>query len=1802
MNSSNDHDDVGASDDVDTLFGDEEHLEDLIGYEEMLNINRATDFRQKLGLIIQWLEKERNRPGSKDSHITPAKKHRRTAVFEQLEQIIVAAGDVTNEPMDIAALMDNTIKHVSTSLTEDLSAKQKDQLLVMLKTANAEVEKSGLNLTSAQTSLNVWKSESPYSRSAYDAADGLAQVPGSKLKSYKKLMNDHARVIGGFLDTAKQIVKLEAEGKKSSADKLAKQMGVDLDHYHYNHRGFTNLYNIGKDFRNAGLNIPRNARDFVREMERQNSTEKSKSQAVDSAKQSNNTNIAKKNIINADLQKPAIDLRPAAHTIDGNTPAEISAIDAYFQSEIGEILKTDVILNQTSGNVTDRMSRTTSKVTINISDVEMKKMLKDLSDAVAAKGANHVMTASDIYCVLQGSPIAAGIEEYAREVDTENRVDSEARMRAEYITELHVMKDDLTNRLQALDEHITKLVPGGAEEGIRALAEQKDDIIDQIHTVNLFLLRTDLLEAEQKLQSTVALDPVKLQTEALSLLQEGITTIDSTQQIDHIVPYMNISVYSDMPGQLRLQPIYMPEGLALRMGDATFPLTPKLEGQVYFVDLAGVSTSPNRNVHMVDLINASTGEVIADNLAGFGVASGKHTYTTNNGYGDYIHTNIRNMEYIAYDYVHPLAPEVAQQRDLYVGLMNSLQNAQGNAILAPAAHALSLFDDSPGAALDAISYLNANVMIERTAEANEAAAALLGEILNICEERPDHTELTLMVQDLKDRQALLQEAGALLDLMQTHGATPEQMAGLSSAFNLATISNEHMLQAITSFATAQAEGTVFDQESYERMLLSSVQGIDLSAMTNGSMWEGATNQLSGVPLKIIHTESAAAGIINVQDGRASLSLPSTLTGIDLSQFREAVTGVRLQLSHTGNAPTVLAYRDNILIGSYTPDANGNINILELEGLTHLLIQHDAMSTALLGNLSVLTADGIPQDAQRALSASTSREIAMMMAPSPESWNAKIMKYIAGNIDVDPTMYTRVSVHGYQTEATIRSISFFNGRDANDREAVPNEFITKINNNTWIIHPGTPGQLHVEVEGASARYRGRSMGWDMGYKIDEVEGLTSQSVERTGPLSINFDRYDFDSANSDGHYQVYWMDNMPNYIQSRGRITGTGNFWVKSNVTNTGAVGGMVKIDLYGVNAETDLAKLGQPQHTISAHFEPGGQKLLHAWATIPRTADTKSGSIMARVTYPDGRTEDRHIAYTSPAREMSFTSRSIGPDGKLVTKAINPYSPEEQERILRAQVRLANAMGEQGKIEEQKRIMASIPVAVSGGAGAHTIDANVRTQIASLGVPVPTENIAYSEEKIQRDKADTMNALVLVASVTSTDVPVYGWNMKLAEENKTYDLGEITSLENALQQVSILPNKHATIKFSLAGHSMASFWAEPSNPVGVPFTYDLSLELKGPAQNKIHASDKINRDAGESISSSLPILKPGEQYELIIRDITKYPYAGIPSFNPIGRVIPVGIHIQPYDSRNIEGRISITERASTKPVRMSVAEFENGDRLTTAENGISKTKPVWVVIHGMYSSDKASIMAELAQSIEQYENVQVITVDWEKAADPGFVPTRDAPWAVGVGQWTARQLIGAGVNPANINIAGWSHGTYVGYELAREIERITNSQINTIVALDAANNIPLISNYDHSVVNFAGPSRNALAIDSSIVAGSDTLARTADVSFQINSVSLSTTVRHKLAVTALTKILNNEQRGTGGFSQYFALGNLMKGIDTSNLALNKYNGAFEGIIDVSINEIMMHDGLYYEAIPNTLKIKKPGSTIDDIIHFDSLYA
>ncbi|MBU0766469.1 hypothetical protein KKF55_01630 [Patescibacteria group bacterium] len=219
----------------------------------------------------------------------------------------------------------------------------------------------------------------------------------------------------------------------------------------------------------------------------------------------------------------------------------------------------------------------------------------------------------------------------------------------------------------------------------------------------------------------------------------------------------------------------------------------------------------------------------------------------------------------------------------------------------------------------------------------------------------------------------------------------------------------------------------------------------------------------------------------------------------------------------------------------------------------------------------------------------------------------------------------------------------------------------------------------------------------------------------------------------------------------------------------------------------------------------------------------------------------------------------------------------------------------------------------------------------------------------------------------------------------------------------------------------------------------------------------------------------------------------------------------------------------------------------------------------------------------------------------------DAPWTKAVGEWIGRRLIAAGYEPEMIHFVGHSHGTYVSFAAANEILNIKDRrQVNTIVALDPAGNVPALSGFDDDQIRFDAVSRNSVAIEGSWISGSNRLASTADVAFQIESDDTSVPWKeHGLPVTTFANILRSERLMPRQLPHILSLDALMTPLDQQDMLPERdaFRDIFEGIITVGTRSVSDIYGQYLEALPSRIEWKIPNKDVNeirDILNVDAM--
>jgi Ca2+-binding RTX toxin-like protein/pimeloyl-ACP methyl ester carboxylesterase len=159
---------------------------------------------------------------------------------------------------------------------------------------------------------------------------------------------------------------------------------------------------------------------------------------------------------------------------------------------------------------------------------------------------------------------------------------------------------------------------------------------------------------------------------------------------------------------------------------------------------------------------------------------------------------------------------------------------------------------------------------------------------------------------------------------------------------------------------------------------------------------------------------------------------------------------------------------------------------------------------------------------------------------------------------------------------------------------------------------------------------------------------------------------------------------------------------------------------------------------------------------------------------------------------------------------------------------------------------------------------------------------------------------------------------------------------------------------------------------------------------------------------------------------------------------------------------------------------------------IDPTKPTWVVIHGWKNSSNAGQTMGLANALG-LDGSQVLTLDWHELAEDPVNVGNAANWIQRVAGWAAKKLSDWGfTSNSNLNIAGHSLGSYVAYEIAKNMP----GSVKTLVALDPAKE--LWGGYDTSQISFNDRryTKYSVAFYGSF-SGSDPRAVTADATFSM---------------------------------------------------------------------------------------------------------
>ncbi len=198
---------------------------------------------------------------------------------------------------------------------------------------------------------------------------------------------------------------------------------------------------------------------------------------------------------------------------------------------------------------------------------------------------------------------------------------------------------------------------------------------------------------------------------------------------------------------------------------------------------------------------------------------------------------------------------------------------------------------------------------------------------------------------------------------------------------------------------------------------------------------------------------------------------------------------------------------------------------------------------------------------------------------------------------------------------------------------------------------------------------------------------------------------------------------------------------------------------------------------------------------------------------------------------------------------------------------------------------------------------------------------------------------------------------------------------------------------------------------------------------------------------------------------------------------------------------------------------------------INPNQRTWLVIHGRGSSRNASNIAALAQALASKRPTdQVLTLDWSWAASVGVLGDLDylgADAIVNVATWAVLALQNYGFTGGKLNLVGHSWGGCVAAEMAQR----TSTQINTIIALDPAENAPVsppIYDTEATSVDFS-KARYSWAFHSSLDGSAITPTRANEAIIVDTGLDLIDGSAHNIVVNLVANMLGASDAISGNF-------------------------------------------------------------------------
>lgn len=639
--------------------------------------------------------------------------------------------------------------------------------------------------------------------------------------------------------------------------------------------------------------------------------------------------------------------------------------------------------------------------------------------------------------------------------------------------------------------------------------------------------------------------------------------------------------------------------------------------------------------------------------------------------------------------------------------------------------------------------------------------------------------------------------------------------------------------------------------------------------------------------------------------------------------------------------------------------------------------------------------------------------------------------------------------------------------------------------------------------------------------------------------------------------------------------------VYGHVTNRGKRAGYVTLEVYGLSALNP----NQPvQQSMQIWLEPGQMQLFVTSVNLPACGDGPRSYVQFLVKTP-GETTVSKVRNTAKPTSMDGSNYEQGGVGAMEHNArVIMESPGGIDTI---QERLTRYL--QSDPESAAKIAGQIRDETSG-IGEEYEEEFMTAYVASL----PREQQIAENVKNQMQTEVLSELLQETAStlvaMNANGVPLETGISYVMNGIHTYNLDNVYEAQG-FQNVEVNPKLYSRIIIDLKQTSMFNVWVDGTATFGSPLIPNTKLVIKGEdLPSNGYFSDKVDAGSGESISLRLT---PGT-YILEVHDLTNYEdmEAVDQNFTPVKRNVEVNMDISQYISQQIIGRMSVDGKERTMPLSMRVAEFKSlsadfvREKLgIDAINVLDPNRSVWVVVHGMNSSETGGIESVAKELF--LSGQQVVTVDWSIAANT--ITTRDAPWTKSVGEWATSQLINLGFTADKINIVGHSHGTYVAFASANKAIELTSSQINAIVALDPAGNIPLISGFKDNIIDFSIYSRNSIAIEGSWIAGQDSLASTADVAYKLvsdNTYPIDVLTEHSLPVSTFANVLKTDRMIEGILPENLEISQIMTSIYDQSLFLKEdaMDNGYEGQINITTHDAVdVYGEEYTEALPYSVE-------------------